>query len=133
MNLFKFREFFFPDLHVQKASYSFVNNNYYTSTWVESQGQRQCSVRGDRTQVDIKNSECVLSMYCAVRILLALVHVTLSAAYEICIVFTFTDKEAEAKLAGLLKVTHFIFLPAVYKYEHNLWATLPVFEHQLHR
>lgn len=52
-----------------------------------------------------------MSMYCvvsaAVRILLALVHVTLSTAYEICIIFTFTDKEAEAKLAGLLKVTQF--------------------------
>lgn len=50
-------------------------------------------------------------MYCVVsavvRILLALVHVTLSTAYEICIIITSTDKEAEAKLAGLLKVTQF--------------------------
>ena len=42
-----------------------------------------------------------------VRILLAQVHVTLSTAYEICIIITSTDKEAEAKLAGLLKVTQF--------------------------
>ena len=42
-----------------------------------------------------------------VRILLAQVHVTLSTAYGICIIITSTDKEAEAKLAGLLKVTQF--------------------------
>ena len=71
---------------------------------------KQCSVRGDRTHVS-RSSYCSLSGCCVVstvvRIFLVLVHVTLSTAYEICIIITFTDKEAEAKLAGLLKVTQF--------------------------